>query len=141
MLHGCPLKSASMLLIRMHKISIHQSGSLSSPDTGTSLKSKHIFIVIPGKQDFHRYKKGKKKAAAPPDNIPEKLPLINYLFYYAICYLRLYLLHICTTRPLRASRAMALGITIRPLKKSAKSHTSSSFRAEPMIIQATTNKE
>ena len=64
MLHGCPLKSASMLIIRMHKISIHQSGSLSSPDTGTSLKSKHIFIVIPGKQDFHRYKKGKKKAAA-----------------------------------------------------------------------------
>ena len=96
---------------------------------------------MPGKQAFHSIQGRKEKTAAPPDNIPEKLPLINYLFKYTICYLSLYFLHIFTTRPLRASSAMALGITIRPLKKSAKSHTNSSFRAEPIMIQATTNKE
>lgn len=79
--------------------------------------------------------------AQTAETTAEKLPQKYHLFYCIRCYLLLYLLHICTTRPLKASKAMALGITIRPLKKSAKSHTSSSFRAEPIMIQATTNKE
>ena len=46
-----------------------------------------------------------------------------------------------TTTPLRARRARIFGITISPLKKSASDHTSSSFRAEPTIMQITTIKE
>ena len=46
-----------------------------------------------------------------------------------------------TTTPLNASNAMIFGITISPLKKSARAHTSSSFSAEPMTMQSTTMKE
>lgn len=48
---------------------------------------------------------------------------------------------ICTTRPPSARSAMALGITMSPLKKSASDHTSSSFRVEPMTMQITTSRE
>ncbi len=46
-----------------------------------------------------------------------------------------------TTSPLSASSARTFGMTIRPLKKSAKDHTSSSFRQEPITMQATTIRE
>ena len=62
-------------------------------------------------------------------------------FKSCIGYLRVYSLLILTTRPLKARRARAFGITIRPLKKSESSHTSSSFRVEPKIIKAITIRE
>ena len=46
-----------------------------------------------------------------------------------------------TTSPLSASSARTFGMTIRPLKKSAKDHTSSSFRQEPITMQTTTIME
>ena len=45
------------------------------------------------------------------------------------------------TSPLSASSARTFGITISPLKKSAKDHTSSSFRLEPTTMQTTTIRE
>ena len=46
-----------------------------------------------------------------------------------------------TTSPLSARSARTFGMTISPLKKSAKDHTSSSFRQEPITMQTTTIRE
>ncbi len=46
-----------------------------------------------------------------------------------------------TTSPLSASSARTFGMTMRPLKKSAKDHTSSSFRLDPITMQTTTIME
>ena len=45
------------------------------------------------------------------------------------------------TSPLSARSARTFGMTISPLKKSAKDHTSSSFRQEPITMQTTTIRE
>ena len=45
------------------------------------------------------------------------------------------------TSPLSARSARTFGMTISPLKKSAKDHTSSSFRQEPITMQTTTISE
>ena len=45
------------------------------------------------------------------------------------------------TSPLSARSARTFGMTISPLKKSAKDHTSSSFRQEPITMQTTTINE
>ena len=45
------------------------------------------------------------------------------------------------TSPLSAKSARTFGMTISPLKKSAKDHTSSSFRQEPITMQTTTIRE
>ncbi len=45
------------------------------------------------------------------------------------------------TSPLSARSARTFGITISPLKKSARDHTSSSFRQEPITMQTTTIRE
>lgn len=45
------------------------------------------------------------------------------------------------TSPLSARSASTFGITISPLKKSARDHTSSSFRQEPITMQTTTIRE
>ena len=45
------------------------------------------------------------------------------------------------TSPLSARSARTFGMTISPLKKSARDHTSSSFRQEPITMQTTTIRE
>lgn len=45
------------------------------------------------------------------------------------------------TSPLSARSARTFGMTISPLKKSARDHTSSSFRQEPITMQTTTISE
>ena len=45
------------------------------------------------------------------------------------------------TSPLSARSASTFGMTISPLKKSARDHTSSSFRQEPITMQTTTIRE
>ena len=45
------------------------------------------------------------------------------------------------TSPLSARSARTFGMTISPLKKSARDHTSSSFRQEPITMQTTTTRE
>ena len=45
------------------------------------------------------------------------------------------------TSPLSARSARTFGMTISPLKKSAKDHTSSSFRQEPITMQTITIRE
>ena len=83
-----------------------------------------------------------KKAAAMPTIhvLPPFYPIIYMIFsgHMPGSYLSF---EARATSPLSARSARTFGMTISPLKKSAKDHTSSSFRQEPITMQTTTIRE
>lgn len=61
--------------------------------------------------------------------------------YYNIYYLADPFLLSFTTKPLSAANAKIFGMTMSALKKSASSHTKSTFNVEPRRINKTTKQE
>ena len=96
--------------------------------------------VICGKQPL-RASAHKKRQPMPTIHVlPPFYPIIYVIFpgHMTGSYLSF---EARATRPLSARSARTFGMTISPLKKSARDHTSSSFRQEPITMQTTTIRE